>query len=103
MPYLATIALDYTGANKNAYAKLITALLQSGWEYAETSTVYIEAEDLDGIRLGLAVLAHGLNSPGDLSNLSLTVQFVGPGGAPSYVRNHPYALDQILAYDLPLA
>jgi hypothetical protein len=101
MPYLATIAIDYTGANPNAYAKLQTALLQSGWEYSETSTLYVESDDLDVIQRGLAVLAHGVASPGMLSNLSITIQYVGDPRVPAAARNHPRALEQILDIPLP--
>jgi hypothetical protein len=104
MPYIATIALDFSGSNQNAYAKLVTALLKAGWEYSETSSVYIEADDLDAIRVGLAVLAHGIDTPGvnTLSNLSVTVQFLGPPAEPAYTHNHPQALAQILGEQLPL-
>lgn len=103
MPYIATVALDYSAANANAYAKLVTSLLQAGWEYSETSTVYVESDDLDVVRRGLALLAHGLDSPGasTLSNLSVTVQFVGDPTVPGYARNHPRAIEQITAIPLP--
>lgn len=101
MPYLATIAVDYTGANTNAYAKLQTALIHAGWEYSETSTLYVETDDLDVVRRGLALLANGVDSPGMLSHLSVTVHYVGLPHAPAAMRNHPYAIQQILDRGVP--
>ncbi|MFG6476651.1 hypothetical protein ACFXP7_09725 [Microbacterium sp. P06] len=103
MPYIATVALDYSAGNANAYSKLVTSLLQAGWEYSETSTVYVESDDLDAIRRGLALLAHGIDSPGPntLSHLSVSVQFVGPAADPSYVKNHPRAIEQVTAMPVP--
>lgn len=101
VPYFATIAVDYTGAAPNAYAKLQTALIQAGWEYSETSTLYVETDDLDVVRRGLALLAAGVDSPGMLSHLSVAVHFVGLPHRPAAMRNHPNAIQQILDMGVP--
>lgn len=101
MSYVATLTLDYTGATPNEYQRLLNALVQAGWEYAETSAVILESESLAEVRLGLEVLARAIETPGTLSALSLQVQLVGPHREAPAARNHAKALEKLLAIPLP--
>lgn len=102
MDYRAVLALDYTGGqDPNHYARLLNALEQAGWAYAETSAMYIECDDLAPIELGLEVLARGVSKPGTVSALSLTVQLVGPPRDPPAALNHPRALERLIHEPLP--
>ena len=96
MIYLATISLDYTDTNIGGYQKLQAALIQTGWTYSETSTLYVETEDLEVVRRGLALLAHGIDGGGTLSNLNVTVHLVGDPYTPRSVTTHRYAVEQIM-------
>src|SRR5687767_13440672 len=102
MDYRATLTLDYTRpTDPNAYARLLNALHQAGWEYAETSAMYVESQDLGPILLGLEVLARAVDLPGELSALNLQVQLVGPPRQPPAARNHRRALQNLLHQPLP--
>lgn len=105
MPYYyAVLTLDYnTPHDNNAYTRLLNALGQVGWEYAETSAMVLADEpNLDRVRLGLEILARAAASPGQVSALTLQVQLVGgadrqiPGAA-----NHRQALNRLSQLPLP--
>lgn len=101
MVYIATLTLDYTGATANEYNRLLNALCQCGWEYAETSAVVYEAEDLGGVRLALEVLARAVETPGLLSALNLQVQLVGSTREPPAANFHRRALENLLQEPIP--
>lgn len=102
MDYRAVVTLDYTGTRDgNAYQRLLNALDQAGWSYAETSAMYIECDDIGPILLGLEVLARAAASPGTVSALNLQVQLVGPERAAPAAQNHAQALPNVLNMALP--
>lgn len=102
MDYRAVLTLDYTAtADRNDYNRLLNALAQAGWAYAETSAMYVECDDLAPVLLGLEVLARTVASPGTLSAMNLQVQLVGaPRDAPA-AANHQQALPIMLGRPLP--
>jgi hypothetical protein len=102
MTYVATLTLDYTGPSSNEYVRLLNALCQCGWEYAETSALVYEASDLNGVRLALEVLARAVETPAAmLSALNLQVQLVGASRMPPAAQNHARALPRLLNEPLP--
>jgi len=78
--YRAVINLDFApslgGYDANNYLRLLAALEHAGWYYVETSAMAYDG-DLDGVRRGLQLLAHGLGFPGIPSALTVQVQLVG--------------------------
>ncbi len=102
MDYRAVLTLDYTGTKDiNDYQRLLNALAQAGWAYAETSAMYVECDDLAPVLLGLEVLARSVASPGTLSAMNLQVQLVGATREPPAARNHKRALTKMLERPLP--
>jgi hypothetical protein len=102
MDYRAVLTLDYSGTRDvNANARLLNALDQAGWEYAETSAMYVEAQNLTAVLLGLEILARYVDAPGTLSALTLQVQLVGPPREPPAKRHHKQALKNVLDQPVP--
>jgi hypothetical protein len=102
MDYRAVLTLDYvTPTDGNDNARLLNALEQAGWTYAETTAMYLECSDLRPILLGLEVLARGLDGPGAISALNFQVQLIGPDRRPPAWPNHRQALANILKRPLP--
>lgn len=102
MDYVATLTLDYTGQrDNNEYNRILNALGQAGWAYAETSAMYIECDDLEPILLGMEILARAAANPGLISALALQVQLVQQPRLPPAARYHRRALDNILDRQLP--
>jgi hypothetical protein len=102
MDYRAVLTLDYSNIQDgNDYQRLLNALCQAGWAYAETSALYVESDDLQPILLALEVLARAVDDPGTLSALNLQVQLIGPDRDPPAAFNHRRALDNVLRRPLP--
>lgn len=99
--YRAVINLDFTGQRPNAYAKLVSALLQAGWERMETSALAIETEDLNRIWVGSEVVAKQAGRAGTLSAYTLQVQRLGDPQPYAAAANHQTALEDILGLDPP--
>lgn len=102
MKYRGLITIDYTHINQNQYQKLLAALIHTGWVYLETSALLIEA-DLPRILHSLELVIRQCQDGGVLSALTIQVQgslnFAGvacPGA-----KNHPHAVQDILAKPLP--
>jgi hypothetical protein len=102
--YRGSLSVDFTGQNPNHYQKLVTALLQAGWLYVETSAFVIESPDIANVWRGIEVVAKQAADAGQLSALTFHVQSAA-GFAVSlpYVAqaNHPNALTQIQAKAFP--
>jgi len=103
MTNVATISLDYNHQSPNEYQRLINALVQSGWEYADTSALVYDSENLAGVRLALEVLARAMETAGELSALALQVQLVGQSRSAPAAVNHRRALPKLLKEPLPSA
>jgi hypothetical protein len=104
MDYRAVLTLDYSKPiDNNDYQRLINALCQTGWAYAETSALYVECANLKPIRLALEVLARAIDDPGTLSAATLQVQLIGEDRDPPAADNHSQALPNMLARSLPSA
>lgn len=102
--YRGSLNVDFTGLNPNHYQKLVTALLQAGWLYVETSAFVIESPDVANIWRGIEVVAKQAADAGQLSVLTFHVQSAA-GFAASLPypaqANHPNALAQIRAKPFP--
>ena len=102
--YRASLALDYTGKITNEYQFLISALIQSGWTYFETSNLVLETEDRNEIWRGLQLV---MKQDQYLSPMSaLTLHVVGSedlenGVAYPYSKTHPSAFDKVNNKDIP--
>lgn len=100
--YFATITADYcTPYDNNDYTRLLNALCQAGWTYAETSALYIESDSIAPISLALEILARSAHRPGDVSALTLNVQLIGEERRPPGAVNHRQALGNVLRRRLP--
>ncbi len=100
--YRAVLSIDYSKPiDINDYNRLINAICQAGWSYAETSALYVECEDLQPVLLALEVLARSVGDPGNLSASSINVQLIGDDRDPPAAHNHVRALNNMLARDLP--
>ena len=102
--YRASLTLDYTGNVTNEYQYLISALIQSGWTYLETSNLMLETENRNDIWRGLQLV---MKQDAFLSPLSaFTLHIVGcedmENGSPyPYAVGHPAAFDNVNAKQLP--
>ena len=96
--YRASLTLDYSGTS-NEYQYLVSALIQLGWTYIETSSLTITTPDRNDIWAGVAlVMKQDGSIPGTLS--ALTLHVIGGNdlekGAPyPYSTTHPAALDNV--------
>jgi hypothetical protein len=100
--YRAVLTIDYsTPIDSNDYNRLLNAICQAGWAYAETSALYVECDDLGPILLALEVLARAVDDPGTLSALNIQVQLIGDDRDPPAASNHALALDNMLKRPLP--
>jgi hypothetical protein len=101
MAYRAVINLDFTGTNPNDYQKLISALLDAGWVYTETSALVIDTPTIERIWAAAEIVAKGAAAAGTLSALTLQVQLVADPRNYAARRNHPNALQDILGLPFP--
>lgn len=103
MKYHAKVRLDVANMDNNEYQKLIAAFLEEGWEYAHTSAVSIETNDLGAILKGMELCARQLPFVGDLSAISFDVQGFKDGPKATYAaaKNHPNAVADICKRSLP--
>ncbi len=102
MDYRAVLTIDYSAPiDNNDYSRLINALCQAGWAYAETSALYVECDDLGPVLLALEVLARAAHHPGVLSALDLQVQLIGEDRDPPAAAYHRQALSNMLGRPLP--
>ncbi len=102
--YRASLTLDYTGGITNEYQYLISALIQSGWTYVETSSLVLETEDRNEIWQGMQLV---MKQDPHLSPLSaITLYVIGSedldSGVPyPYSDTHPGALTNVSSKPLP--
>jgi hypothetical protein len=94
--YRAVLNLDYAGATTNEYQYLISALIQDGWTYVETSALTLDTEDRNDIWRGISlVMKQDASLPG-MSALTLHIQGsdnFDRGIDYPYAEKHPNALD----------
>ncbi|PYM12301.1 MAG: hypothetical protein DME18_11765 [Verrucomicrobia bacterium] len=102
MKYRGLINVDFTDPNGTEYQKLVTALIQAGWVYIETSALQIEGE-LKCVLQVLEIVARQCQDAGVLSALTIHVQGSSDFKGVPYpgARNHPHALKSVLAMPLP--
>ena len=97
MPFRASIRFDFGTQSTNEYQKLVTAFIQAGWAYVQTSAVAAETDDVNVILRGLDILARQVPHVGTISALLVDVQrsddFAGKPYKASH--NHPNALNDI--------
>jgi hypothetical protein len=101
MTYRGVITIDYTKSKPNEYNRLLNAICQCGWKYAETSALSVDCEDLTPIMKALEVLARAVDTGGTLSALNLHVQLVGEVRDPPGAQNNKNALANLLKIQLP--
>lgn len=99
--YRGVINLDFTGQYSNGYQKLISALIQLGWTYTETSALVLEDATFSTAMRSLDVVARGATGAGTLSAVTIQLQLIS--AAKNYVatKNHPNALSDIQGNSLP--
>ena len=102
--YRASLTLDYSTGSTNEYQYLISALIQSGWTYVETSSLVLETEKREEIWQGIQLV---MKQDASLSPLSaVTLHIVGSddiekGVAYPYAKSHPKALENVRNKPLP--
>jgi hypothetical protein len=102
--YRASLTLDYSTGSTNEYQYLISALIQSGWTYVETSSLVLETENREEIWQGIQLV---MKQDSSLSPLSaVTLHIVGSddieqGVAYPYANSHPNALENVRNKPLP--
>ena len=94
--YRAVLNLDYTGTS-NEYQYLVSALIQAGWTYVETSALILETDDRADIWRGMSLVMKQDSSIPDLSALTLHIQASEDfSGIPyPFADAHPNALDNV--------
>jgi hypothetical protein len=105
MTYQASIHLDtMSGANRNAYTRLLNALDQAGWEYVETSAMALIDGSWPEVLEAFELLARGLPAVGGVSSLAVQVQLTPDDHVarkPPGAANHSRARRNILGLPLP--
>jgi hypothetical protein len=102
--YRASLTLDYSTGCSNEYRYLISALIQPGWTYVETSSLVLETENREEIWQGIQLV---MKQDSSLSPLSaMTLHIVGSdnieqGGAYPYADRQPKALENVRNKPLP--
>ena len=94
--YQAVINLDFTGMDVAEYQKLISALIQAGWSYTETSALVISTDDLSKVWMGAEVVAKQAAAAGTLSAFTMHVQLAEGAKPYAQEKNYPKALEEIL-------
>lgn len=104
MEYRAHVRLDFGEKDNNEYQKLITAFIQLGWRYIETSAVMVETGDLGTVLKGLDLLARQIPFAGTPTGILVDVQGSENFNGKSYAAaaNHKNALADITAKRPPL-
>lgn len=102
MTYFAMVTIDYTRQDTNQYAKLVAALLQTGWRKIET-TAFIFQGDLPTVLYSFELIAKQVQDAGVLSALNITVQGTIDFNGIKFVaaKNHPYAVKEIRRKPFP--
>jgi hypothetical protein len=96
--YSASLTLDCSTGSTNEYQYLISALIQSGWTYVETSSLVLETENREEIWQGIQL---AMKQDSSLSPLSaVTLHIVGSddieqGVDYPYADSHPNALENV--------
>ena len=78
--YTGTITYDFNTKNlfdNNQYQRLGKALEHIGWQYSDTSAFVIETDNYSDIALTLELLARSTPSIGNLSALTVAIQYIG--------------------------
>ncbi|HET6764833.1 MAG TPA: hypothetical protein VFH27_14205 [Longimicrobiaceae bacterium] len=97
--YRAVLNVDYTGQSSNEYQYLISALIQAGWTYVETSSLILDTPHRNEIWRGISLITKQDSSiPQNLSALTLHIQ--GSNDFDSgidypYSDTHPNALANV--------
>ena len=100
--YIAVINLDYSQPqDNNAYQKIIAALIQAGWDYAETSALTYNGPDLGPVLVALDLLARALPTGGIPSAMTIQLQRIGEMKDYAAAKNHPNALSDCRAMPRP--
>lgn len=73
MKYRAVVNFDFTDPKQNEYQRLITALMQIGWNYLETSALAFEG-DLPNVLAAMELISKQCQASGILSALTFHVQ-----------------------------
>lgn len=77
MQYRAFLAADYTGMVAGEWQKLVGSLLLTGWKYSETSSLFIDTDDLTPVWRGIELVAKQSGLCGILSSLTFFIQGAG--------------------------
>lgn len=103
MQYRASIRFDFGDKQNNEYQKLITALIETGWEYVETSALAVATHDLSIILKAMVLCARQIPDSGVLTGLSFDIQGSEDFGGRAYAAaaNHRNAIEDINAKPLP--
>jgi hypothetical protein len=103
--YRASINLDYTNSASNEYQYLVSALIQAGWKYVETSSLVLDTEDLNAVWRGISLVMKQDSSISGLSSLTFHVQGSNDfanGLAYPYAHGHPGALASVEGKPYPV-
>ncbi len=102
--YRASLTLDYTGGVTNEYQYLISALIQSGWTYVETSSLVLETHDRNDVWRGMQLVMKQDQYLAPLSAITLHVigsEDLQNGVSYPYSNTHPSALSNVRDKPLP--
>jgi hypothetical protein len=102
--YRAVLSIDKTGVQTNEYQYLVSAMIQSGWTYAETSLLTRESTSINDIWHGLQLVMRQSQVMDPLSHISLDVsssEDFAKGIPYPYSDKHPNALQNVESKPLP--
>jgi hypothetical protein len=92
-PYRGVINIDFTSMDESQYQELLAALIQTGWEYQETSALCVEGK-LPKVLQCFEVIAKQCLDAGVLSALTIHIQALRPQ-AYADAQKRPNALKYI--------
>ena len=103
--YRAVLNLDYTGQSSNEYQYLLSALIQAGWKYVETSALILETDDRSKIWRGISlVMKQDSSIPQEPSAITIHIQASTDfenGISYLYADQHPQALTSVESKSYP--
>ena len=107
MPYLCSLTVDCMdlagmSARQAAYEQLKNALVQRGWHWLDTSSFFVQTDEVAVVYGALELIGKAAAGIGGFSHVSYQAQWYSNATrVPSSASNHPNALAKVRALPWP--
>ena len=100
--YRAIVNIDFTNQKENEYQRLLSALIQLGWNYLETSALSYEG-GLPNVLVAMELISKQCQAAGILSALTFHIQGSTDLNGKEYpqAKSYHYAINDIRKKPLP--